>query len=550
MLPNLLGLALLIGQAPDAPSAFIDRELAARWTVEKLTPAAKTTDHEFLRRASLDLIGRIPTLAEQQTYLKEAPAQRRRLLVDRLLSHEDYATNWANLWTDWLLASAGDPDARQAFHGWLEQHFAKNGSHKALAEKLLTATGNSQENPALHFYVALRGQAFRIEDWKTYGQHDMIPLTGQVFRAMHGKRLQCMACHDSAFDDELRRDHFHGMNLFFRQVQITLTPIGTKKIGRKKVPIFRAEVRDHPDLAATVPLGRLSLHQWLSLQPTFYGGERWKPVLKQTRRGFFAERFVKHPDFARAHVNFVWTHLFGRSLTQTTEFDDMGSHNPIVHEELMARLATEFVKSGHDPKALLRWICNSETYGLQSVANETNHGPETAVYFSRMQARPMTRHQFVESLAVALTGSDYAKRRTELRLNLLRDLKWMPSTDRSDCEVPPLDGESGLSVQMALWAMFGDQLEREIGDSKTVADVLKRHGPASYPSLRRIVPDLFEITLCRPPTVREMKQLSNPATINPRPGFKQLPTTPQFWSDYTSDIFWALLNCNEFALNH
>ena len=75
----------------------------------------------------------------------------------------------------------------------------------------------------------------------------------------------------------------------------------------------------------------------------------------------------------------------------------------------MDRLAKEFVTSGHDPKTLLRWICTSNAYGLKSVANKTNAADEAAVYFARMQARPMTRRQLAESLAVALTGENYAK---------------------------------------------------------------------------------------------------------------------------------------------
>jgi hypothetical protein len=70
MVPQILGLALLLGQVPPAnPTSFINDELAKQWRAEKLTPAERTNDLEFLRRASLDLMGRIPTVKEQQAYL-------------------------------------------------------------------------------------------------------------------------------------------------------------------------------------------------------------------------------------------------------------------------------------------------------------------------------------------------------------------------------------------------------------------------------------------------------------------------------------------------
>jgi hypothetical protein len=172
------------------PTAFINRELAQQWQAQKLTPSERTTDLEFLRRASLDLIGRIPTVKEQQAYLADDAAQRRRLLIDRLLGHDDYARHWAHVWSAWLLGGSAEADAQAAFHGWLQQHFANNRSHKELAERLLTAAGTTRDNPAVHFYVAQRGQQLRVKEWQDYGQYDMIPLTGQVFRALHGRRLQ------------------------------------------------------------------------------------------------------------------------------------------------------------------------------------------------------------------------------------------------------------------------------------------------------------------------------------------------------------------------
>jgi hypothetical protein len=541
MIPQLLIAALSLAQVADEPATFIDRELALHDRAAKVTPSENTRDHEFLRRVSLDLIGRIPTLAEQSGYWNDAPATRRALLVDRLLAHDDYARHWANVWTNWLLGAAGDDAGRQAFRGWLQAHFARNRSHKEMVEKLLLAKGNTRDNPALQFYVIHRGQRFPEKKWQAYGQYDMIPFTGKVFRILHATRLQCVECHDHPERGNLGQYDFHQMNSFFRQVEFTIQP------GKERTE----EVRDNPTFnrKAIVPYERLNA-VLLYARAAFYQ-EVWKEGSKQTRRDFFAERFVKHPDFARAYVNFVWAQMFGHALTYTADYDDMGEHSPVVLPQILDRLAADFVKSGHDPKALLRWLCNTDAYGLKSIANETNAGPEQAKYFARMQARPLSRQQLAESVLVALTGENYVKRRDALRAQMLGEFALLPPTPRDwHCDIEPLNPDGDVSVRRAVWLMNSATLNRELGAADgTVAKALAAAGGASLAGIGKAAPRLYAIALCRPLEVAEEKRLTNPLFV-----FRHRPEpsapTARFWRDYGEDILWSLLNSNEFALNH
>src|SRR5262249_49657589 len=156
---------------------------------------------------------------------------------------------------------------------------------------------------------------------------------------------------------DLSQSHFFQMNVFFRQVRFTRQPAGFQKDA--------VEISDDPELNKPAKLFMERRIRFF-LQPRFYDSPPWKPALKQTRRAFFTERFVKHRDFARGFVNFVWAKVFGQGLTQGPDFDDLGPNNPVVHEQLMERLAAEFVKHGHDPKVFLRWVCNSAPYHLRS----------------------------------------------------------------------------------------------------------------------------------------------------------------------------------------
>ena len=61
----------------------------------------------FIRRASLDIIGRIAKPEEIREYMKDSKETRRSKLIDRLLDSDEYPRHWANLWANWLLSRAG-----------------------------------------------------------------------------------------------------------------------------------------------------------------------------------------------------------------------------------------------------------------------------------------------------------------------------------------------------------------------------------------------------------------------------------------------------------
>src|SRR5207249_3040739 len=84
------------------------------------------------------------------------------------------------------------------------------------------------------------------------------------------------------------------------------------------------------------------------------------------------------------------------------EVDDFGEHNPPAHPELLNRLARAFVASGHDPKALICWLCASDAYQLQSVPNATNWRVEQEAFFSRMPRKALSPRQRLEAVLVAL----------------------------------------------------------------------------------------------------------------------------------------------------
>src|SRR5579883_1868614 len=214
-------------QAQTPPAGFtseqvktINQRIAEKWRENKLTPSPRATDYEFIRRASLDIIGRIAKPAEISRFLQDPPLTRRALLIDRLLKSEEYARNWATIWTTWLLTRSGNAEYHEQLHLWLEERFAREGEGwDKIVTDLLTATGKNKENGAVNFILAHLGDPTPKDKVAEEGQFSMVPITSRTTRLFLGLQIQCVQCHDHPFNPDWKQRHFWGINAFFRQVE-------------------------------------------------------------------------------------------------------------------------------------------------------------------------------------------------------------------------------------------------------------------------------------------------------------------------------------------
>src|SRR5207249_7422706 len=93
-----------------ALAARIDEVLAARWVTPKVVPAPLADDAEFLRRAFLDLAGRIPPIFEVRDFLEDDATDKRQRQIDRLLSAPTFDEHFANVWRATLLPGMDNPE--------------------------------------------------------------------------------------------------------------------------------------------------------------------------------------------------------------------------------------------------------------------------------------------------------------------------------------------------------------------------------------------------------------------------------------------------------
>ncbi|MEX2287143.1 MAG: PSD1 and planctomycete cytochrome C domain-containing protein [Planctomycetaceae bacterium] len=112
---------------------------------------------------------------------------------------------------------------------------------------------------------------------------------------------------------------------------------------------------------------------------------------------------LRNPLTARVTVNRLWQSLYGVGLVRTAE--DFGTQGePPSHPELLDWLATEFVRTGWDVKAMLRLMVTSSTYRQSARSNPSllQRDPE-----NRLLARgPRFRLQaeFLRDQALAVSG--------------------------------------------------------------------------------------------------------------------------------------------------
>src|SRR5487761_1808555 len=290
-------------------------------------------DATFLRRVTIDLCGRLPTVAETKAFLAGGPPNKRQALVDRLLASPDYPAYFALRWGSILRNSqlAGADQAAYAFHDWIKSLIARNRPYDELVRGVVAAAGEWQDAPAVNWYWQMRDDPL----------HQPTADTAQVFL---GIRLQCARCHHHPYE-RWGQDDYYGLAGFF-------TRLGRKSFGQPP-PYFSA---------SNVTTGERDPLTGKTPEPKFLAGPPAQLSAEQDPRHALVDWMVdpQNPFFAKALVNRLWGHFFGRGLVDPV--DDMRDTNPPSNPELLDALAKDFIEHRFDMKHVIRTMVTSSTY--------------------------------------------------------------------------------------------------------------------------------------------------------------------------------------------
>ena len=485
---------------------LIDRHINQRLDEENIAPAPIADDAEFLRRAYLDLIGRIPSVGEARAFLNDTSPDKRRRLIQRLLEDSGYVTHFATYWRKVLMPeNEADFNTRfqvPGFEAWLRQKLIENKPYDRLVYELLTAGVDGQTVSPTAFYTA-----------KEIKPENLAASTSRMFL---GIRLECAQCHNHPFD-RWEQTEFWQFAAFFAGLE------RTNRSGNRLSPLrelFTKRTLTIPDTETVV-------------YPAYLDGNKPTLGLGSSSRESLA-RWVTakdNPYFARMAVNRLWDHFFGRGFVAPV--DDFSDNNPPSHPELLNELARELAANNFDMKFFIQAITASEAYQRSGIGGS----PSEPYHFARMQVKGLGAEQIHNNLAQAIGHQ------VEFNPRAAFDFRNQDSARNQFLERfsddNPNQQERQTTVLQALALMNGDLIAdaTKLDGSKTLAAV------AEFPGLsaEEQVETLFLATLTRKPTPEEMSRFA---------GYVQSGGPKNNSKEALADVFWALLNTSEFLFNH
>ncbi len=531
-----------------AETALINQRVRDAWTDQQLRPSGEATDGEWCRRVFLDVVGRIPTVKELQAFVESRSEDKKRELVDQLLGDEyleEYARNFTTVWTNLLIGRTGGANRRSladrsGMQQYLRRSFQRNKSIDRMMEELVTATGSCRPGDE-DFNGAANFLADKMAE-------NGVQATAQTAKIFLGTAVQCTQCHNHPFN-EYKQNQFWELNAFFRQTRIQRqsTDQNNRRVAKILSRDFAGEGGDptKAELYYELRNGKLKVAYPVFVDGTAladkyadrgedYGDSGYLSDID--RRQELADLIRESPQFPQAIVNRFWGHFLGYGFTKPV--DDMGPHNSPSHPELLDELGVAFRKSSFNIKSLIRWIILSEPYQLSSRASKYNRADDPALgskpMFSHFYLRQMTAEQLYESLLVATRADESLSydQRERVKQRWLGQFNTAFGNDENG-ESTTFNG----SIPQALMLMNGDMIKRATSNDE--GSFLYRIAWNQKLSGAEKVRYLYQASLARAPARDELKVCN-----------RLLASRKGDMTESLQDIWWALLNSNEFIFNH
>tara|TARA_Y100000994_G_C15688049_1_gene440487 strand:- start:621 stop:2333 length:1713 start_codon:yes stop_codon:yes gene_type:complete len=355
----------------------INQALLRQWRQLQIQPSEVCDDETFIRRVSLDISGTLPTAEQVTAFVNDTTSDKRARLIDRLLDTPEYASYFAQKWADILqnrgkgYSTSKQRPGTALFANWIRDSLLQNKPYDQFVTEILTATGSQAVNPPTVWYRSVRTPSNYVES---------------VAQAFLGVRIQCAQCHHHPADRWSQADYF-GFAANFARVG--------RKTGFADAEVPTAEViyvKDEGDVFHP-RTGEL-------LKPKPLGDDAFNLSVFDDPR-IALSRWMTQPDnpyFASTMANRMWSHFFSRGIIHPV--DDRRSTNPPSNPELLDALAESFADSGFDIKHLIRTICNSHAYQLDSTPNQNNATDNKS--FARFYPRRMAAEILLDAISQSL----------------------------------------------------------------------------------------------------------------------------------------------------
>ena len=351
---------------PQCPTSFVDVEIQKLLDQANVQAATLIDDLSWLRRVSLDLVGRIPTVDEIRTFEGLDPLNRKPRTLDHLLSSEDFSRYWTFQLARWLglRPIAKELEATKAFEKYLSDQVSSRRSWKTIAQELLVSTGDSHAIGQTNF-------ARLAVDPRSHAE-----LISRVFL---GARMQCANCHNHPLD-KWTQDDYHGLSAILAGLDR----------GRQVAYVGGAQVTNLRTKEPAIPKipGGVFLEVQIDAQTT-------QRNLEKLSDWIFDD---ENPRFAKVMANRLWASMMGRGLIDPV--DDLRATNPASHPELLRRLVQTLVESDYQPASVLKAIALSNAYARRYPDLERDRIDTS--FFAAHVRKPLAPEVLYDALCDAL----------------------------------------------------------------------------------------------------------------------------------------------------
>lgn len=568
-----------------SPSHPIDRIIQERLDRLNLVASGKSEDIEFLRRVTLDTIGRQPTPEEIEKFVADGSSDKREKTIDALLANPMHAAVWATKFSDWTLNSLNAMENRQDFGrnlqpkwskmwwDWFKVRIARNEPYDKIVNGILTATSREEKKPEewLKGWLDLNATAASSFDskyperdtndlfWRrqNFTKEQMIELVASSFL---GLQIQCAQCHKHPFDRWTQADYrsfenivvpirFDGNSPDSRQI---LKAEADKRREGVEDDLRRRQIQPHREVyvekGRTNYLRHPDTNEPLPVKPP--GGPVFMEASRQMQADDFRDELVGwmkepgNPYFASNFVNRVWAHYLGVGVVNPV--DNFAVGNPPTNPELLKALADKFIELNFDIKAFEKYVLMTDAYQRSSRPSVNNESD--TLHFARFLPHPLMAEVAADVLADALMFRPDPRTMTDIPPNARAiEIPGNTVNQRDLAFQLRIFGRPPRSVSCECERAADPALPQSLflaGDDYVVRGI--ELGPWADWAMDDEWPDedliqmAFLKTLARKPTEKEYAAARE--RIAGKKGKDRV--------EAVSDVVWALVNTREFLLNH
>jgi hypothetical protein len=530
--------ALVLASAPVAASESlsdrIDQLVAAGHKDYAKAAAPLAPDDEFLRRVTLDLIGRVPTATEARAFFADRSPFKRVRLIDNLLADPHSSRRLAqHLDVALLDRRAGPKVPRPAWEEFLRASFEENKPYDVLVREILSADGADPETRARAKFFLDRNLDAQV-------------VTRDIGRLFFGRNLQCAQCHDHPIVDDYKQAEYFGIQAFFNRAflfpnaEAPTAVIAEKADGEVSfVSVFdkaKTQKTTAPRVPGKAPVADVKLEKGKEYEVAPAKGVKPIPAYSRFARLASAVANGDNPAFRRTAANRWWAFLMGRGLIHPLDQDH--SENPPSHPALIDLLADEFAAHKFDVKWLVREIALSKTYQRSSlpVPGAPDLGPAK---FAVAPVKPLAPEQLAYALLQA-TGFTDAERQalgaglTDAALHAKLAPQANPIVRKFGSRAGEPEEKFAATLDQTLFLKHGGTVRGLVAPRPgNLLDRVLKLG-----DVNAIADELFLSVLTRHPTADERQDVAE--------ALKGVPDR----TAALSEIVWAMLASAEFRFNH